>query len=140
MDFLSVRFSLLLVVDVCARVCSWCGGCLSSQLFSFAFFAAALSRFFGVMRCDRFFLFLSRGFSFDWWLVASSFESLGFCFRWFFADLIKAFWGFSGYAQLSVVTVFASSVLHRVLRSLIGYQFSIRFPWLLLFLVFSKEW
>ena len=60
MDFLSVGFSLSLVVDVSARVCSRCGGCLSSLLFSFAFFAAALSKSFGVMRCDWFFLFLSH--------------------------------------------------------------------------------
>ena len=80
-------------------------------------------------------------FSFEWWLVASSFESLGFCFQWFFVGLIAAFWSFSGYAQLSVVPVFASSVLRRVLWSLIGCSFSIRFPWLLLlFLVFSEEW
>ena len=38
-----------------------------------------------------------------------------------------AFWGFSRDAQLSVVTVFASSVLRRVLQSLIGCPFSIRF-------------
>ena len=57
MDFLSVRFSLSLGSDVSARVSSQCGGCLSSQLFQLCFPCGCAVQFFGVMRCDRFFLF-----------------------------------------------------------------------------------
>ena len=139
-DFLYVRFLLSLGFDVSARVCFRCGGCLSSQLFQLCFPCGCAVQFFGVMRCDRFFLFPSHvGSHLSGGLLPLFFESRSFCFWWFFARLIAAFWGFSGYAQLSVFTVCASSVLRCVLRSLIGYPFSIRCPWLLLLFLVSSE-
>ena len=57
MNFLFVRFSLSLGFRVSASVCSRCVGCLSSQLFQLCFPCSCAVQVFGVMRCDRFFLF-----------------------------------------------------------------------------------
>ena len=78
-------------------------------------------------------------FSFEWWLVASSFESKVFVSGGFVTGLIAAFWDFSRYAQLSDFMVCASSFLRCMLRSLTSCPFSIRCLWrLLLFLVSSE--
>ena len=60
MDFLYVRFSLSWGLTCLREFVPGAGVVCRLGCFSFAFLAAALSSFFGVMRCDRFFLFPSH--------------------------------------------------------------------------------
>ena len=126
-DLLSVRFSLSLVVDVSAR-----------RLSCSALPCGCAVLVFGVMRCDRFFFFLSHvGSHLSGGLLPLLLSPCLFVC----SGLLRHSKSFSRDAQLSVGKVFASSVVCCVLRSQIGCPFSIKFPWrLLLFLVFSEMW